>query len=487
MRPLLATVLLLLSTAAAASGRDLHSRLDAYLTAADRAEPLSGVVLVAHEGRVVYTRTFGDADAEWPQPHVVDGRFRIASITKPFTAVLTLRLVQAGKLRLDAPLSEYLPEYRKDVGERVTVEQLLNHTSGIPDFANLPGFWKEELPRPHTREELLSKWLSRDLEFEPGTTAKYNSTGFYLLGLIAERVTGKPYGQALREWVLDPAGLKDTGYDAPGTLVRRRVRGYVRTLTGRLEPAPYMHMANVEASGGMYSTAMDLWRFDRALASETLLSKELKARMFKAYAPDTFGKELSFGLGWYVGERELAPGVRVSVNEHGGNAPGFRAYVSRSPSDGGFIAMLFNDGDGSYSERTRHLSRDLMRIVRGIPVEEPRPGFARVLTKVLLEKGVAAAQARLPELTRTHPLTSPRDLNNIGYGLLLEGRMPEALFLFRLNIERFPQDANAYDSLGEACLVVKDLACARENYARALEMDPKNGNARQVLERLKTQ
>jgi CubicO group peptidase (beta-lactamase class C family) len=486
MRALLATFLVFLSTAAAASGRDLRSRLDAYLTAAHRAEPLSGVVLIAHEGRVVYTRTFGDADPEWPQPHVVDGRFRIASITKPFTSVLTLRLVQAGKLRLEAPISEYLPEYRKDVGTRVTVEQLLNHTSGIPDFANLPGFWREELPRPHTREELLKGWLSRDLEFEPGTKAKYNSTGFYLLGLIAERVTGKPYGEALREWVLAPAGLKDTGYDAPGTMIQRRVRGYMRTPTGRLEPAPYMHMGNVEASGGMYSTVMDLWRFDRALASGTLLNKELQARMFKAYAPDTFGKELSFGLGWYVGERELGPDVRVAVHEHGGNAPGFRAYVSRSPADGGFIALLFNDGDGSYSESTRRLTRDLMRIVRGMAVEEPRPGFARALTKVLLEQGVDAARARLPELTRTLPLTSPRDLNNIGYGLLMEGRLPESLFLFRLNIERFPQDANAYDSLGEACLVAKDLTCARENYARALELDPKNDNARQVLERLKT-
>ncbi len=468
MRPLIATALLLLSTAAAASGNDVRSRLDAYLTAAHRAEPLSGVVLVAHEGRVLYTRTFGDADPEWPQPHVVEGRFRIASITKPFTAVLTLRLVQAGKLRLDAPISEYLPEYRQDVGSRVTVEHLLNHTSGIPDYVNLPGFWLEELPRRHTREELITKWMSRDLAFEPGTQARYNSTGFYLLGVIAERVTGKPYGEALREWVLAPAGLKETGYDAPGTMLQRRVRGYVRTVTG-LVPAPYSDITNVEASGGMYSTAMDLWRFDRALMSGTLLSKEL-----------------SFGLGWYVGERELAPGVRIPVHEHGGNIPGFRTYVSSSPAEGGFIALLFNDGDGAYSETTRRLTRDLARIVRGLPVETPRPGFARTLTKVVLEQGVAAARARLPELTRTLPLTSPGDLNNLGYGLLREGRLPEALFLLRLNVERFPQDANAYDSLGEACLVAKDLACARENYARALEMDPKNDTARQVLERLKT-
>jgi len=147
--------LLLLCTAASASERDVRARLDAYLVAADRSEPLSGVVLVARQGRVVYTRVFGDADPEWPQPHVLEGRFRIASITKPFTAVLTLRLVQAG------------------------------------------------------------------------------STGFYLLGVIAERVTGTPYGEALREWVLEPAGLTETGYDAPGTLLRRRVRGYVRTLIGQ--------------------------------------------------------------------------------------------------------------------------------------------------------------------------------------------------------------------------------------------------------------
>ena len=156
MRLLPFVSLLLLCTTASASP-DVRSRLDVYLSAADRAEPLSGVVLVAHQGRVVYTRAFGDADPEWPQPHVLEGRFRIASITKPFTAVLTLRLVQAG------------------------------------------------------------------------------STGFYLLGVIAERVTGTPYGEALREWVLEPAGLTETGYDAPGTPLRRRVRGYVRTLIG---PSP---------------------------------------------------------------------------------------------------------------------------------------------------------------------------------------------------------------------------------------------------------
>jgi CubicO group peptidase (beta-lactamase class C family) len=415
----------------------------------------------------------------------LDGRFRIASITKPFTSVLAVRLAQAGRLRLEAPLSEYLPEYRKDIGARVTVQHLLNHTSGIPDFANLPGFWLEELPKPHTTDELLKNWLSRDLQFEPGSRGTYNSTGFFLLGLIIERVTGKPYGEALREWVLAPAGMRESGYDEPGPLVPQRVPGFVRGPFGLRRP-PYGHMPNVYSSGGMYSTAMDLWRFDRALAGDALLSPEWKRRMFTGYANDDFGKVLQFGLGWYVGQRELAPGRRVAVHEHGGNTPGFRSLVVRMPEEGHFLALLMNEGDGSYNKVSQRISNGVMRVLFDLPVELPKASLGHRLSESLRAVGVEGTRAALPGLReQSPPADGPNELNNLGYAYLQAGRIPEALFLLRLNIALFPEDANSYDSLGEICLAAKDLACAKENYERALSMDPRNDNARKVLEGLK--
>lgn len=459
----------------------LHQLMAAF----HAADQFNGVVLVAEHGQVTYAEAFGVADHKWQRPQDVAGRFRIASITKPFTAVLAVRLAQAGLLRLEAPLSEYLPEYRADVGSRVTVQQLLNHTSGIPDFANLPGFWLEELPKPHSREELLKTWMSRDLEFEPGSRAVYNSTGFYLLGLIAERVTGKPYGEALREWVLAPAGLEESGYDEPGKLVPLRVPGYVRGLFGVGHP-PYVHTPNVAASGGMYSTAWDLWRFDRALAGDALLSPEWKQRMFSPYANDDRGKVLQFGLGWYVGQRELEPGRRVTVHEHGGNTPGFRSLVVRMPEQGHFLVLLMNEGDGRFSKLPERISTGVMRVLFDLPVEQPRPQLATRLSESLRTRGVEATRAALSEIRAgCAPPEGPPELNNLGYDYYLAGRREESLFLLRLNIELFPEDANAYDSLGEVCLAAKDLACARENYARAASMDPTNANARKVLEQLK--
>ena len=138
--------------------------------------------------------------------------------------MLILQLVQEGKIKLEGKLTDYLPDYRKDTGDRITIHQLLNHTSGIPSYTGLPKFFQEISRNPYSVSDFIKKFASGDLEFEPGTKFNYNNSGYFLLGAIVERVTGKPYERALKERILDPVGM-NTGYDHSETILAKTRRG----------------------------------------------------------------------------------------------------------------------------------------------------------------------------------------------------------------------------------------------------------------------
>src|SRR5687767_6830207 len=144
----------------------------------------NGSVLVAEKGKIIYEKGFGMANMEWSVPIQPDTKFRIGSVTKQFTATLVLQLVEEGKIKLDAKLSDYLPDYRKDTGGRITIHQLLNHTSGIPSYTGRPGFFAEVSRNPYSVTDFVKKFASGDLEFEPGSKYSYNNSGYYLLGAI---------------------------------------------------------------------------------------------------------------------------------------------------------------------------------------------------------------------------------------------------------------------------------------------------------------
>jgi CubicO group peptidase (beta-lactamase class C family) len=136
---------------------------------------------------VIYKKGFGYANMEWKIPNDVDTKFRLGSITKQFTATVTLQLVEQGKIKLDGKITDYLPDYRKDTGDRVTIHQLLNHTSGIPSYTGQPGFFQNVSRNPFTVSDFVKKHASGDLEFEPGTKFKYNNSGYFLLGRSSRR------------------------------------------------------------------------------------------------------------------------------------------------------------------------------------------------------------------------------------------------------------------------------------------------------------
>lgn len=363
-------IALLCLAAPAALAQTLAERIDEVMRRYHDLGLFHGSILVAEGGEAIYERGYGFANREWEIPNAPDTRFRIASVTKTFTATLVLQQVEQGRVRLEAPITTYLSEYPAEPGKRITIHHLLSHTSGIPDFAN--DHWEEYKARYlHTRQPadtVLADMARRPLEFEPGEGWDYNNTGFVLLGMILERATGTDFCALLRQQILEPAGMTSSGCDSFEAIIPRRATGY-RRVGDEFRHPPYDH--SVHADGMMYSTVQDLFRFDRAMASGVLLSEEMQALMNTPHAVETgdmrWMEESHYGYGITVRNdaRAVVPGRSFTVLWHEGQGLGFSTMFIRVPEDGIVVAVLNNLGriDSFYPE--------LFSILYGAPYELP--------------------------------------------------------------------------------------------------------------------
>lgn len=431
---------------------------------------LNGSILVAEHGKVIYTKGFGFANREWDIPNRPDTKFRLASITKQFTATLILQLVEEGNLRLDGTLSDYLPNYRKDTGERITIHHLLTHTSGIPSYTGLPGFMQKEVRNVYEIDEFVEKFCSGDLEFEPGSNFRYNNSGYFLLGVILEAVTGKSYEELLHERIFEPLGMKNSGYDHHKTILKNRAAGYSKTLVG-YENAPFLEMATPYSAGALYSTVEDLYLWDQALYTDKLLSAKYRDLMFTPNLND-------YGYGWRVENIHLGDGREVSAISHNGGMFGFNTRIVRMIEDNHLIVLLRNAPGANLNRITQNITA----ILYDEPFEPIKLSAAEIIAKTMLDSGIQEGLAQYRNLKQYHHDKyefSEGSFNGIGYQLLGMKRHAEAIAILRLNVEAYPQSANTYDSLAEAYMVSGDKQLARQFYTRVLEKLPGDPNLSQ--------
>ncbi len=463
----------LLLLAALPAKADRAADLDRLATRYHALGQLDGAVLVADHGKVVYQRAFGLANREWQIPHSTDTAFRIASLTKQFTATLVMQLAEQDKLRLDDPIGKYVPELSPEIGNRVTLHHLLNHTSGIVDYANYPGFWANRLGEKVPRADFLAI-MNRPLEFEPGRQGHYSSSNYTLLGWVIEQQTGKSYSEALDSMVLRPLGMRRTAYDAPDRVFPRKASGYVRTL-GEYRPADPLWVPNVSAGGGVASTVGDFFKLDRALAGNALLKPESKRLMFTAYVKDDVWGDLGYGYGWLVGTRTIAGKPRL-VHEHGGNANGFRTLVTRYPEDGKLVVIFLNEGNGNKGPEIYSMRRDFTDALYGQPVALPKPALHDLLATEIRRIGDEAALAHFDALLAQSGQPGNGDgLNRLAYQYAEAGRASTGIAVLQKASALFPQDGNLHDSMGELYLQLGEKEKSRAAYQRASELAPGNG------------
>lgn len=438
----------------------------------------NGSVLVAEDGEVIYKNGFGKANMEWDIPNAANTRHRLGSITKQFTASLILQLVEEGKLKLDAPVTTYLPDYPKATGDKITLHHLLTHSSGIPNYTSFPKFFEETSRDPYSPTEFISKFKDMDLEFTPGEKFAYSNSGYFLLGVIIEKVTGKSYEENLQEMIFQPLNMKNTGFDQHNVIIKNRASGYEKRGNTYFNTA-YLDMSIPYSAGSLYSTVEDLYLWDRALQNNSLLSRENTDLMFAPHIKSGSG---TYGYGW--GTNKMANGASkdsLTVIGHGGGINGFNTLINRIPANQDLIVLLNNTGGTNLGE----MSRNIIKILNDLPYDLPQQSLANFLMEEIDKNGLEAGlESFEKQKTSKEYILRENDMNSLGYQYLQTGKLKEAIAVFKLNVAEFPESSNVYDSLGEAYMEAGNKELAIQNYKRSIEMDPKNENGKEMLKKL---
>lgn len=302
------------------------SRINDYLNRLVDRREFSGTVLIARSGGMQVKKGYGMADYEHNVPNRPHTLFRIASLTKPFTATAVMLLKEQGALKLSDPVSRFFPGFKPV--KRFTIRHLLNHTAGVPNISDSADY-SILLKLPCSRERLMERITARELDFKPGTQYNYSNSGYILLGHIIELVSKQAYGHFLWKNIFEPLQMTSTRLDYAHDVLPHRASGYWFE-DGRLVNAGYINMEYSLSAGGLVSTVEDLFRWDRALYTDRILESSILDEMFTPGLGN-------YGLGWAAYE---VLGRRVVA--HSGGLNGFTSHLARFVDDGVCIIILCN-------------------------------------------------------------------------------------------------------------------------------------------------
>jgi CubicO group peptidase (beta-lactamase class C family) len=318
----------------------LAARIDSVVEAEMQRTHVPGVtVAVEQRGDLIVAKGYGMADLESSVPASIETVYRIGSITKQFTALGIMQLIEQGKMSLDDEITKFLPDYPTQ-GHRVTIRHLLTHTSGIKSYTSLgPKFWNETSRIDQTNDQMLALFKNEPFDFNPGEKYQYNNSAFFILGVIIEKVSGLPYPKYLEERITKPLGLTSTGYCNDRAIVPHRSSGYEVDGEKVLNAAP-ISMTTPGAAGAICSTVLDLLAWERSFNAARLISPASRDLM-RTSAKLNDGKPTNYGFGLGVGPFEGHRSVA-----HSGGVNGFVTWLANYPDDDLTVTVLSNSGNG---------------------------------------------------------------------------------------------------------------------------------------------
>lgn len=441
-----------------------HAQLDMF----------SGTVIVADHGRIVYAGAHGDANKDHRIPNRLDTSYNIGSIGKTFTAVAIMQLVQAGTLRLDDGLATYLPDFPFPEKDTITLQQLLDHSSGLGDYMEHEDY-KRTMSGITSIADILPLIYAQKPLFAPGERFGYSNSGMVVLGAIIEKASGLSYPDYLQQHIFKSAGMTNSHLAQEDDLLANRSIGYTIQPDGGYR-ANVRAIMPASADGGLHTTAPDLLRFDQALHGDSLLNAESRQRMSTPVGPAPF-----YASGWFTKrvDGHLAIG-------HGGGAPGINAEFRRYPDDGITMIVLSNLDMGATP-----LADAIERSLFGLPYALPTrvdADYARA--EQFIEQGHApAALAILDRLAGAEPAHLPSLY--AGAKLRIAGKVePERAvtaltrYIALAGTDAQPSRAAAWWRKGNAYELMGKTAQARASYEQSLQLDPDDQAVRQSLEQL---
>jgi CubicO group peptidase (beta-lactamase class C family) len=466
-----------------------------------------GSVLAADEGKIVLAKGYGLANVEENIPNTPDTKFMIGSISKQFTAMLVTQLAEKGMLKFDDTISDFLPDFPKDMGERMTVEMLLSHTSGLPFPEGIEKYYYVSTKQEYL-QEFFKQVSEEGLRFKPGEGYGYSNAGYFILGLIIEKVAGKTYEEVLTEQILRPLGMSNTGCDRNGMVLANRAMSYSKM---RDRYITWSDMCSYDptilgfAYGSMYSTVGDLFKFSEALSNNDLLSapyldifltmRNIKSRPPIPNIPEELVREFFGTCGnGFVGEVSIVEDPATKEKHtfywHDGTCKLFKSNHFHFSERDQVIIVLSNC---SFLCEGNEMVLRIYQLLNNKPYEHIsiKHSLSQYISEdIATHAGIPAA---LDEYLRfksdTLNFTVPGEAWFIRASRTVVdmGDLPGAILILQMVTDQFPQSWEAYDAMGEIYMMQGDAEDATRSLETSLQLNPGNTHAAELLKNLGTQ
>jgi CubicO group peptidase (beta-lactamase class C family) len=434
-----------------------------------------GAVLVAENGKIIYKDAYGLANREWNMPNTTDTKFMIGSISKPITATLILILVQKGLLGLEKTVEEYLPEFKNKPASKVTIRQLLSHTSGMPNYDIIKDFFPEISRQSFSREDYVKVYKDSALAFIPGTRYMYSSWGYFTLGYIIEKVTGKSYEQNMKDEIFSKLNMQNSGSYLHTQIVSKRASGYDYGF-GNYISADFRDQSNTMGTGDIYTTVEDLFKFHMAIAKNKLLNKELTKEMF---TPGV--RPAGYGFGWFNQNFRYTNTDSIAANYHLGSTEGFISFMIRIPETNSMAVILCNSAPTDFFG----IVKNLLKVLYNKPVilKEPiHKKMETIIAKLNAEKAVT--EYKKMKIDTAHFYVDWLQMYYLGEKLLNLKRYDDARVIAENNVIEFPERDYVALSMANIYLALNRKEEAIKYYEKTLQLNPESEEAKNRLKEL---
>jgi CubicO group peptidase (beta-lactamase class C family) len=456
--------------------KDLRQKIDEIVKAEAKYDLFSGSVLVAKDGKIIYEKGIGEANKEYHVPNGPETQFNISSVQKTFIATMIMQLHQEGKLDLADPLNKYYPDCPYSTADKIEIKHLLNHTSGLGDYRDNDEYQTHS--ESYSRiDDVIPLVFSREPAFAPGERFRYSNAGMLLLKGIIEKIEGKKLKQVLAERILQPLGMDHTTFLRGGELLPHRATAYSLTEDGETylrvlsEPSAY-------AGGGIYTSVLDLLKFDQALYGEELLSEKNKKIMFTPVEASPH-----YAYGWIV-----VPFGGTTVIYHSGGSGGFNSEFRRYP-EVGYTVIVLSNYEGAAFELANKIDSMLLGLPYSLATEsdlyyrrglsfQRKENYGKAIE--FLDKNTTQAEPHLPSLYQS---ARSRIMGEFDQEKAIEQL---DLYIKLADESTRPSAAAAWWRKGVAYEQLGMLQKAIESHKKCLELDQGFEDAIEALKRLET-
>ncbi len=464
--------------------KEVTPKLDTYIQKVIQRLDIPGVAAaVTYKGKMVYAGAFGLRNLNTKEPLRPDHIFHMASVSKPFVATAIMQLVEQGKIKLDERLVKYLP-YFKLVDQRyktITIRQMLNHTSGMPDVIDYE--WDKPQYDDGAAERYVRSLSNEKMIAAPGERWQYSNMAFDVLGDVIAKVSGKPFEVYVKENILDPLGMKESNF------LRKAIREDLRTMPHiwRVKPIVsqiYPYNRPHAPSSTLNSSVVEMvnWILVNLNRGELNGKRILKGESYDVlWKPSVkITEKIEQGLSWFLSTRYRD----IFTISHAGGDRGYASYIALLPEKkiGLIIASNYE------KTPTEAIMVGILDILLGYQPEMPKKRIDLEFGAVYEKEGIEAARNRYFKLLKESKeefTFNVQELNRLGYYYLREKQVEKAIEVFTFNVELYPDVGNTYDSLGEAYMTAGSKEKAIQNYEKAVQLDPTNTNAAEILKKLK--